>query len=393
MTENGSDAPAWAVVFSGQGTQTPHMGKVHHRGLEPFREAYAEAREVLGLDLLAVGEGTGDDFETPEVVQPLLVAFGVASWRSLAATGVRPRILAGHSLGEVAAFVAADALDFESALLFARERGRAMAACPPGAMSVVIGLAADEVAEHCTRCGGGGVSVANRNLPDQVVISGEQAALTAVTEALEDSGAVVKPLRITLAAHSAMMAEAETRLAEYVSGLTVRTPQIPVLSTLTGTELDGPDAVRANLSGAMTRCVDWVAVTEALRERGVERVVECGPRTVLRDLVAAMLPDVPASSVADTEGLALLGIGHEGTDVRAMAERGLRLLIGTPRLMHEPAEMATTERLYARLQEVVDRPEEVEPEQVGQLVDAALLAKGLDENTRARLTGRPVVTR
>lgn len=380
-----TDSRACAVVFSGQGAQTPHMGKLHHRFLEVFRLAYSEAGEVLGLDFLTLGEGTGADFQVAEIVQPLLVAHGVASWRALAEAGLRPRWVAGHSLGEIAALVAAEAIDFETALRFARERGRAMGACPPGGMRVVVGLDAHEVTAWCERHGDGEVALANRNLPDQTVISGSERALPAVVAALEEAGAVVQPVRVSLAAHSSLMAGAEERLERFAGDLKVHAPSVPVLSTLTGEALVDAEDVRANLSRAMTRSVDWVAVVAALRRSGVEQVIECGPRTVLRDLVRAMAPDVAAASVVDADGLALLGISVEETDTRAFAQRALRLVVGTPRRSHDMLAMAATVEAFARLQQVVDSPESSGPDDVRRLLDEALAAKGFDLNTRTRL--------
>ena len=378
---------ACAVVFSGQGAQTPHMGKPHHRHLEAFRETYRQARDVLGLDFLAIGEGGGGDFETPEIVQPLLVTFGVASWRSLVEIGVRPQWLAGHSLGEVCALVASGALDFESALHFARERGRAMAACPPGGMAVVVGVDADRVSTCCDQVGNGRVTVANRNLPDQTVISGAE-ALPEVADALRAAGAVVKPVRVSVAAHSPLMADAAARLEAFTQDLTIRGPDIPVVSTVTGEFLGDSTAIRNNLSQAVTGCVDWVSVMKTLRDNGVEQVIECGPRTVLRDLFSTTVTTVSAVSVSDPEGLSLLGIGHEETDTRAGAQRALRLLVGTPRLVHETTATEATTAAYARLQEIVDRPDSVSPEDVRRLLDDGLRAKGIDEDTRTRLIGR-----
>ena len=385
-TTDPDDAPRDLVVFSGQGAQTPHMGKGLYRALPAFREVYDEAADVLGHDLVLVGEGSGDSFRRPEVVQPLLVAFGVAAWAALRAeTGVRPVAFAGHSLGEVAALVAAGSLDLRTALRFARERGRAMGACPPGAMAVVIGPSADVVETACRQVASGVVGVANVNLPDQTVVSGEQSALDAACAALRADGAIVKPLRITVAAHSDLMAAAERTLADVVGGLTVADPATPVLSTLTGEPLVDAEAVRTNLHAAMTRRVDWVGVMAAAAPYDITRVLECGPRTVLRDLAVALRPEATSLAVTDAAGLDLLGLRHSAADVPGSARRALRLLAGTPRRVHTPERHQAARAAYARLQEIVDAPDGVDPAVVQDLLVEGMVAKGFDEAATSEL--------
>jgi len=184
-----------AVVFPGQGAQIPDLGRGLVRDHPVAREVYAEAQDALGYDLIRAGEDRFGELSDTAVVQPLLVAFGIAAWRALRAeTGLSAVAMAGHSLGEITALACAGCLEPGAALRLAETRGRLMAQCPPGGMAVVFGLPADEVAEICEGVDGR-VTVANRNLPDQCVISGDAAGVEAVTALLTAAKAVAKPTR------------------------------------------------------------------------------------------------------------------------------------------------------------------------------------------------------
>lgn len=297
---------AW--VFPGQGSQFVGMGA----GLDTpaAREVFAIAGAVLGKDLRAIClNGPAELLDSTEVSQPAILTVSVAAARSLEASGVLPDLVAGHSVGEFAALVAAHAIAFEEALRVVAARAEAMGRAgrsTPGRMAAVVGLPVERVAELCERSHGI-VSVATVNTADQVVISGEVAAVEAVGEAARAAGARrVIPLAVSVAAHSPLMATAAEALREELARISILSPLVPYASCVSGRVEEHPEEIARLLAAGVTHTVNWPACVGALRHAGADTFVEVGPGTVVSGLVRRIVPDARVVSVGSDADVAAL---------------------------------------------------------------------------------------
>jgi [acyl-carrier-protein] S-malonyltransferase len=278
-----------AVLFPGQGSQTPHMRDLVERARPDLIDA---ASRAVGADPFArADEGT-------RFAQPAIFCASLAGWERLRGE-VEPTFLAGHSLGEVAALVAADALAEEDGLLLVAARGRLMQeaaeAAGDGGMLAVLGRDRRAVEEGAARHK---LVLANDNAPTQIVLSGDVRALDAAARDFESRGLRVRRLPVTGAFHSAAMAPAVGPFRALLREIEVRSPRLPVFSCVTGEPFDD---VRRLLAQAIAAPVRWTAVVRALHARGVRRFVETGPGRVLAGLVRRTLAGVEAEALADTE--------------------------------------------------------------------------------------------
>lgn len=281
--------------------------------------ALAEASQALGFDLgQMIAAGPAAVLNRTENTQPALLAAGVAVWRCWEASGgAAPVALAGHSLGEYTALVAAGSIDFADALRLVRLRGQYMQeAVPPGAgaMAAILGLDADTVAGLCDSVTGDGLAApANLNAPQQTVIAGDRAAVDAVCALAQEAGAKrVVPLAVSAPSHCALMRPAAERLAATLAEVAVRAPGIPVLNNADVAAPDAPDQIRAALVRQLTEPVRWVEVVHALRSRyGAQRLAEFGPGRVLTGLARRIERGVEALAVHDGASLeaALAALG------------------------------------------------------------------------------------
>lgn len=294
-------------VFPGQGSQSVGMGVGE---AQPAIETWEIAREILGWDLRSVClHGPAELLAGTTVAQPAILTASVAAARALEATGLMPDLLAGHSVGELAALVVARALTFEDALRVVTVRAGAMARAGevrPGHMAALIGLPADRVTTICLETPGV-VVVANVNTADQIVISGEEEAVRIAGESARAAGARrVIPLAVSVAAHSPLMSPAAEELERALASVTLLEPSIPFASCITGDFVSAPDEIKRDLLRAMTDPVDWVACVKTLRTAGTDLFVEVGPGRVLSGLVRRIVPDARVASVSDeTEAISL----------------------------------------------------------------------------------------
>ena len=281
-----------AFVFPGQGSQSLGMLAGLAERHSVVIETFAEASEGAGIDLWALAQqGPEAQLNQTEFTQPALLAAGVAVWRAWqAASGTEPALLAGHSLGEYSALVAAGALPLDEAAKLVRTRGQLMqAACPPGtgAMAAVIGAEDALVQEVCDAASDGGVVVpANFNSPGQIVIGGDAAAVDRALALLAEKGVrkAVK-LAVSVPSHTPLMREAADRLAEAMDGLSWALPAIPVVQNVDAAIIDEVEAIRDALVRQLYLPVQWTRCVEALAARGATRIGECGPGKVLAGLV------------------------------------------------------------------------------------------------------------
>jgi len=294
-----------ACLFPGQGSQRVGMGKALAEAHAVCRTAFDEADAALGEPLSRLCfEGPEDQLQLTENTQPAILAVSVATWRLLAQQGLRPAFVAGHSLGEYSAHVAAGTLAFADALRIVRRRGRYMQEAVPvgeGAMAAVLGLDADEVAAACVDAAEGDVvSAANINAPGQIVIAGSRAAVDRAGARAKAMGAKrVIPLKVSAPFHCALMRPAEARLAPELRGLAVSAPGIPVVANVDGEPRRDAAAAIEALVRQVSRPVQWQAVMQRLASEGVRTYVEVGPGTVLSGLVRKIVAD---ATVFNTDG-------------------------------------------------------------------------------------------
>ncbi|WP_295914780.1 ACP S-malonyltransferase [uncultured Xanthomonas sp.] len=281
-----------AFVFPGQGSQSlgmlAELAELHPQ----LRDSFAEASEGAGVDLWALSQGGPEEMlNRTEYTQPALLAASVALWRLwLAEGGARPAQLAGHSLGEYSALVAAGALSLHDGAHLVRLRGQLMQDAAPagvGAMAAVLGAEDALVEEVCAQAAGSQVVVpANYNSPGQVVIGGDAAAVDRALALLAERGVrkAVK-LAVSVPSHTPLMREAASRLAEAMRGLDWQAPQLPVVQNADAQVHEGVEAIRQALVEQLYLPVRWTGCVQALAAGGATRLAECGPGKVLTGLV------------------------------------------------------------------------------------------------------------
>lgn len=300
---------AW--VFPGQGVQFVGMGRDLYERSPAARRIFEQADQILGFSLTRLCfEGPAEELEDTEMAQPAILTVSVAYLEALReklqqlGNWEAPRFVAGHSLGQYSALVAAGALDFGDALRLVRERGRLMkqtGASLPGGMAAVLGLSADAVHGICVAAATLGViGVANANTPDQVVISGEEAPLQrAIALAKEHGARRVVRLPITIASHSPLMQRASLQLAELLANFQIRDPDVPVVANIAGCILTTAEDVRRELAEHTHRPVEWVNAVRQMIEGGASTFVEIGPGRALSGLIRRIAKDVEAFTAAD----------------------------------------------------------------------------------------------
>jgi [acyl-carrier-protein] S-malonyltransferase len=298
-----------AFLFPGQGAQSVGMGRALADGFAEARDAFATADRVLGYSLSSIcWDGPAEDLKKSVHTQPALLTHSVAAWRLVSAAGLEPAYVAGHSLGEYSACVAAGAMSFEDALRVTGRRGELMYQAGlerPGAMAAVLGLSAADVEAACADAAAAGVvRAANLNAPGQVVISGEPAAVDAACEAAKARGAKrAIRLEVSGAFHSPLMGSAASGLAEALDGITLRDARCPVVSNAWARPAQKADEIRAALKDQLLSSVRWEESMGLLLGLGVEGFVELGTGRVLRGLLRTLRKDAPSWNVEDPESL------------------------------------------------------------------------------------------
>jgi len=306
-----AEAGRSAFVFPGQASQKVGMAAELLDRESSARALFDKASEVLGLDLVDICTRGDDELLTrTDVAQPALLTTCVAWLTALHSRGVTPQMVAGHSLGEFGAWVAAGALDFEPAVRLVRRRGEIMedaAQRNPGGMLAIIGLPDEEVVRICREARHAGVVVAaNFNCPGQVVVSGEADALDRVGELAKRARGKAVPLRVSGAFHSPLMDDAGRAFADLVAEAEVRAPQMGVVANATAELVTDAAGVREAMSKQMTSPVLWAASVRRLMKEGIRTFVEVGPGEVLTKLIGRISADVRAVSVGTPEQLEAL---------------------------------------------------------------------------------------
>ena len=301
----------FAFVFPGQGSQSVGMMSGFDN-VSVVRETFVEASDVLKLDLWQMAcAGPVEALNMTVNTQPLMLTAGIATYRAWHALGGdAPAVMAGHSLGEYSALVAAGALHFGDALPLVRFRAQVMqeaVAEGVGAMAAILGLDDEVVRAVCAEAAQGEVLEAvNYNSPGQVVIAGHKAAVERGMELAKAKGAKrALPLPVSVPSHCALMLPAAKRLAEYLKDVAVTKPLIPVLQNADVASFDDPEAIKAALVKQLHSPVRWVESIQNMAQQGVQVAAECGPGKVLVGLNKRIVADMKQISLNDSAALEL----------------------------------------------------------------------------------------
>lgn len=301
-----------AFVFPGQGSQSVGM-LGSFAGDSVVEDVVRRASTALGQDLgRLIAEGPAAELDLTVNTQPCMLTASVAMYRAWRAAGGRtPDVLAGHSLGEYAALVAAEALTLEHALPLVRFRAQVMQEAVPvgtSGMAAILGLADENVRAACAQAAaetpGAVVEAVNFNAPAQVVIAGHTAALARACEIARELGAKrALPLPVSVAFHSSLLEPARVRLRERLSHTEVRVPTVPVLNNIDVVAESDPDRIRDALARQVAGPVRWSEIVLQLAAQGVTHIVECGPGKVLTGLNKRIAPTLTSISICDRASL------------------------------------------------------------------------------------------
>ncbi len=299
-----------AFVFPGQGSQKIGMLADIAAHYAEVETTFALASEVLGYDLWRLcQQGEQEAINQTEVTQPLLLTASTALWRIWQAEGgQRPDWLAGHSLGEWSALVAAEALRFEDAVRMVRLRGQYMQEAVPagqGAMAAIVGLEDNAIEAVCSSISGEEfVGPVNYNSPGQVVIAGHAAAVEKAIEACRQAGARrALPLPVSAPFHTPLMRPAAERLAADLDGVTFQSPKIPLVHNVGVGPESEPAQIRQRMLDQITAPVPWVACVNRLKQEGCGLLLECGPGKVLAGLSKRIAPELATINIDGLDSL------------------------------------------------------------------------------------------
>ncbi len=295
----------FAFVFPGQGSQSVGMLNAF-AGHPAVAATLAEASDALGQDIgKLIAEGPAEDLNLTTNTQPVMLAAAVAIYRAWqAAGGPVPTVVAGHSLGEYSALVAAGAIAFKDAVPLVRFRAKAMQEAVPvgeGGMAAILGLSDDDVRAACAEASAAGVVEAvNFNAPAQVVIAGAKAAVEKACEIAKAKGAKrALPLPVSAPFHSSLLKPASDRLREYLANVTINAPVIPVINNVDVAIVNDPAAIKDALVRQAASPVRWVETVQKMKADGITRLVECGPGKVLAGLTKRIDGDVVGDAIFD----------------------------------------------------------------------------------------------
>ena len=299
----------FAFFFPGQGSQS--VGMMNGFGDNPVvKQTFIEASDILGVDFWAMATQPNDLLNLTQHTQPLMLSASIATWRAyLQAGGQKPSIFAGHSLGEYAALVAADSINFADALPLVKYRAEVMQSAVPegtGAMAAILGLNDESVRATCIEAAQNEVCEAvNFNSPGQVVIAGNKAAVERGMEIAKQKGAKrALALPVSVPSHCALMQPAAEKLAAYLENLSVQTPQTPVLHNADVANYDNTDAIKQALVRQLYSPVRWSETVQAIYAKGITNSAECGPGKVLTGLTKRIVVELPCVALVSNEAIA-----------------------------------------------------------------------------------------
>lgn len=300
-----------AYVFPGQGSQRVGMGLDLYQGFSSAREVFEEADDALGFPLSRLCfEGPEEELSQTANAQPAILTVSLACLKAasqVAGQLICPAFMAGHSLGEYTALVAAQVLDFVDAVRLTRQRGRLMQEAGervPGGMVAIIGLDELSVEQVCQEAG---AQIANLNSPGQTVISGAKETLVRAADLARAMGARhIMPLKVSGAFHSPLMQPATDGMAKAISELSFRHPTVPIVVNSTAEPVTTDDAVKEELLRQLCYCVQWQRSVEYMVGAGVSTFIEIGPGQVLSGLIKRISNEAQILNVGDAESIGVM---------------------------------------------------------------------------------------
>lgn len=307
-----------AIIFPGQGSQAPGMGKELFENFPVARQVFEEADDALGFAISRLCfDGPAEELQLTENTQPAILTVSVAAFRAMTEEGISPpAFVAGHSLGEYSALVAAGVLSLSDAVRTVRARGRYMQEAVPvgtGAMAAVIGGDLSEIQRVCEEARrestGQVCSIANMNSPNQVVIAGNTEAVDRAIESLKGVAKRVIKLNVSAPFHCALMKPAQDRLASDLEALTFNESSMPVVTNVDARATNAPNELRDALVRQVSAPVRWSESMQLLVQQGVDTFVEAGPGKVLTGLMRQINRDVKTLNVEDAASLEVTGVG------------------------------------------------------------------------------------
>ena len=304
--DQAAQATQTAFVFPGQGSQKVGMLADLATQFPVIQDTFQEASDAVGFDLWQIAQ-TGEGINDTQYTQPVLLTASVALWRLwLDLGGVAPKFLAGHSLGEYSALVAAGALSLGDAAKLVHLRGQLMQAAVPqgtGAMAAILGLEDAQVIELCAQISAqnfGSVEAANYNANGQVVVAGAKAAVDALIVLVKENAGKAIALPVSVPSHCSLMKPAAEKFAEALEQTAIELPRIPVIQNVNATAAQTVEQLRQALTAQLYESVQWTKTMQVFEQEGIHYLMECGPGNVLANL-AKRLPNINKAFPLDNQ--------------------------------------------------------------------------------------------
>jgi len=297
-----------AFVFPGQGSQYVGMGKDLWENFDQVKRLYEEASETLGYDVKELSfNGPQEELSKTFRTQPCILTASIAAYKVLSSQGVTAYVMAGHSLGEYSALVAAGVISFKDAVLLTEKRGMFMQEAVPegqGLMAAIIGLDRQKVDDICLSVETGYVSPANYNSPGQIVIAGEKQAVEDAMKMAKHAGAKrALALAVSAPSHCTLMVEASNRLAELLNTLEIKNPEVPIVNNADAIFLTSAERIKTSLVNQLNSPLLWEDSIRNMVETGIDTFIEVGPGKVLSGLIKRIEPSVKLYNVEDSASL------------------------------------------------------------------------------------------
>ncbi|HMK61747.1 MAG TPA: ACP S-malonyltransferase [Dissulfurispiraceae bacterium] len=297
-----------AFIFPGQGSQHAGMGRDFYSHFGEVKKLYDEASLTLGYDVADLSfNGPADELNKTYRTQPCILVASIAACTALRLKGIKPSVVAGHSLGEYSALVTAGSISFVDAVRLTEIRGRIMQDAVPegrGMMAAILGISRDTVDALCKGVGTGYVSVANYNCPGQIVVSGERNAVEDLIVRAKESGAKrAVPLAVSVPSHCALMEEAGKKFESILKEIKIIDAELPFINNTDAKFISAAEEIRSSLVRQLSRSVLWEDCIRSVKLRGINTYIEVGPGKVLSGLVKRIDEQAAIFNVEDISSL------------------------------------------------------------------------------------------